>query len=118
MNHPKGEESTAVGESCSLTYHLSSTVLNCGGTQAPKHCGRGGHLRDGACAAGSVSFLLVLGGVVGSVRFFRLVGRVQVKDLHPVRPRLECDRESLKEVSAPQQECIMFCEGRVQAEKP
>src|SRR5712691_9604526 len=79
MNHPKGEESTAVGESCSLTYHLSSTVLNCGGTQAPKHCGRGGHLRDGACAAGSVSFLPVLGGAGGKrePRTAILVGRAE-----------------------------------------
>src|SRR5688500_9252187 len=30
MNHPKGEESTVVGQACSLTYHLSSTALNCG----------------------------------------------------------------------------------------
>src|SRR6266540_4935566 len=30
MNHPKGEESTILGEPCSLTYHLSSTALYCG----------------------------------------------------------------------------------------
>src|SRR6266566_453297 len=30
MNHPKGEESTNLGQSCSLTYHLSSKALFCG----------------------------------------------------------------------------------------
>src|SRR6266540_6207691 len=30
MNHPKGEESTRAGESCSPTYHLSSKALYCG----------------------------------------------------------------------------------------
>src|SRR6266511_6462912 len=36
MNHPKGEESTGVGEACSFTYHLSSSAQNCGGASPEK----------------------------------------------------------------------------------
>src|SRR5919107_4783519 len=60
MNHPKGEESTAVADRCSFTYHLSSKLCSAAERSPDKlrHCGRGGHLPERNLCGGFRSFFL------------------------------------------------------------
>src|SRR6266571_7715154 len=59
MNHPKGEESTSVGEPCSSrTTCPQRSVLRQSQPRQLRYCGRGGHLRSEAYAAGLAPFFV------------------------------------------------------------
>src|SRR5438132_14237743 len=73
MNHPMGEESTGVGESCSLTYHLSSTssVLR---QSEPRQTAAGADIYKGRDLCGGFRPFSLREGEPGAAVF---VGRAQ-----------------------------------------